>query len=161
MAGIGPAPKPDADRRRANAPTFGWVDLPAEGRTGPTPPLPAPPPWLSELGGWPVATRVAWAEMWRSPQATQWAPSGISLHHWAEMHAVAAIKGPTAAALAELRQIEDRHGLNPAALLRLRWRIADREAQPPADAPKAAAAKKPKDRRARVLRLVADGEATG
>lgn len=154
MAGFGPAPKPDAERKRTNAPTFGWTDLPAAGRDGPTPALPQPSPWLAERGGWPVATRTAWATVWRKPQAVAWEQDGSTLHGWAQAHARAAIEGPTAALLGEMRQHEDRHGLNPAAMMRLRWRIVQGEAEVPvAEAKKA----KPKDRRGRVLRLVGDG----
>ena len=42
MAGMGPAPKPDGQRRRRNA-TVAMTKLPAEGRTGPVPDWPLIP----------------------------------------------------------------------------------------------------------------------
>lgn len=157
MAGIGPVPVGDAERQRS---PFGWVDLPAGGRVGPTPPLPAPAPWLVELSGFPPATRTAWAAMWKLPQATQWLQDGTTLHHWATVHAKVSLDGPTAALLAELRQIEDRHGVSPAALARLRWRIVDKAKADEAPAPTKAKAGKPRSRKESILRLVGDGEAT-
>lgn len=152
-------PKPDAERLRTNAPTFGWVDLPKSGRDGPTPALPTPAPWLAELGGWPVATRTAWAVLWRKPAALQWEADGSTLHHWATVHARMSIEGPTAALMGELRQIEDRHGVSPAAMMRLRWRLVDTVALEQAQAPAKGKAK-PKSRRESILKLVSDGEAT-
>ena len=159
VAGIGAAPNPDAQRRvtRPNGGAFSWTELPEAGRSGPAPALPRPPLWLEEGGGWPVATRTAWKAVWESPQATAWDQSGRSLHGWAQLHAVTELHGPQSSKMSEMRQIEDRHGLNPAALLKLRWRIVPTVAEEIA-APKRAT--KPKDRRARVLKLVADGEAT-
>lgn len=158
MAGVGQAPKPDAERIRRNAPTFGWVDLPSKGRDGPIPALPVPPPWLAKLDGWPVATREAWARLWRSAQSTQWDPTGISLHEWATQHAFIQINGPTAAGLAELRQISDRHGLSPRALLQLRWRISTQPAEPEvAPAATKRSRSKATDRKGRILKIVEGG----
>jgi hypothetical protein len=73
----------------------------------------------------------------------------------------------TAAQMGELRQIEDRHGLNPKALLQLRWRIVDDgDAMPMAvaDAGSSSRARKPGRRKAgesaedRRLRIVEQGE---
>ena len=155
MAGIGQAPNPDSTRQRS---PFGWTELPAAGRSGPVPDLPHPPPWLAELDGWPVSTRAAWRGLWETLQATQWDQTGKSLHDWAMLHAKASIDGPTPAMTAEMRQHTDRHGLNPAALMRLRWRIvAD-----VAEAPTVPASRTKKasglDRMARALKVVADGE---
>lgn len=158
MAGNGPAPKPDADRRRTNQPTFGWVDLPAEGRPGPAPSLPNAPKWLEEHGGWPVATRQAWKALWETPQATAWDQTGQSLYAWAQLHAAIEISGPQASRVGEKRQHEDRHGLNPAAMLKLRWRIvsaAPVEEPAPASRSRRSAST---DRRTRILKVVADGE---
>lgn len=158
MAGVGQAPKPDADRIRRNAPTFGWVELPSEGRQGPPPDLPEPAPWLAKLDGWPVATRAEWKRMWSTPQASQWDPTGISLHEWATQHAFIQINGPTAAGLAELRQIADRHGLSPRALLQLRWRISTQPAEAsPTPAPTKRSRSKATDRKARILKIIEGG----
>jgi hypothetical protein len=99
-------------------------------------------------------------ELWASPQATQWDPSGRTLVGWAELfeqrvraerhrklpppeflaelclldgwekllEKLLERKAPPTSVFAELRQIEDRHGLNPKAMLQLRWRISPVEA---------------------------------
>ena len=96
--------------------------------------------------------------MWRQPAATQWQQDGASLHHWATVHAKVSIEGPTAALLSELRQIEDRHGCSPAAMLRLRWRIVSDQPETATAPAKGKAAASPKDRRASILKLVQDAE---
>jgi hypothetical protein len=156
VAGMGPAPKPE--KRRRNADTFAWVELPAEGREGDPPPLPewvGSSKWLSE----------AWARLWATPQATQWDPSGRSLWVWAQVMALVQSGEASAAQMGELRQIEDRHGLNPKALLQLRWRIVEgAEPMAVADAGSTSRARKPGRRKAgespedRRLRIVAEGD---
>lgn len=112
--------KPDGQKVTRHAPTFDWTLLPAAGRPGPPPPLPA------GLRKWRKATRDAWADIWSSPQATAWDQSGRTLHTWAALHHDLIVgERATASISAEMRQHEDRHGLNPAAMLRLRWRIVD------------------------------------
>ncbi len=159
MAGNGPSPNPDARRRQThpNSSTFGWVELPSEGRQGPPPDLPEPAPWLAKLDGWPVATRAEWKRLWSTPQASQWDPTGISLHQWATQHAFTQINGPTAAGLAELRQIEDRHGLSPRALIQLRWRITTQPPEVEAAPPTKRSRSKATDRRRRILKIVEGG----
>lgn len=154
MAGMGPAPKPDAERARRNGPTFGWVDLPAEGRKG-------KPPALPKWRMWDARTEAWWAELWATPQATQWQPSGSTLHVLACLvDDLVTARAESARVSAEMRQHEDRHGLSPKAMLQLRWRIVAAGEPPPAPAPpakrgrkKAAATVTPiDDRRARVAR---------
>lgn len=116
----GAMPKPDGQKVTRHAPTFDWTLLPAAGRVGPPPKLP------TGLRDWTKATRAAWADLWSSPQATAWDQSGRTLHTWAALHHdLVEGERPTSSISAEMRQHEDRHGLNPAALLRLRWRIID------------------------------------
>lgn len=116
----GAMPKPDGQKVTRHAPTFDWTLLPAAGRVGPPPKLP------TGLRKWRKSTRDAWADIWSSPQATAWDQSGRTLHTWAALHHdLVEGERPTASISAEMRQHEDRHGLNPAALLRLRWRIID------------------------------------
>lgn len=116
--------KPDGQKVTRHAPTFDWVILPASGRKGPVPKLPGGTKWLK-------ATREAWADLWSSPQAVAWDQSGRTLHSWAEAHHAlqeAKKDGKSVTPiLAEMRSIEDRHGLNPKAMLQLRWRIVDDE----------------------------------
>jgi hypothetical protein len=170
MAGMGPAPSADGVRRR-NKPTFGWTLLPKSGRKGPPPALGEPPEWMAPKDSdgfptgpaeWPESTVAAWAALWSTPQACQWDPSGLSLHGWAELHGRAAMAGRTAVINAEMRQVEDRHGLSPKALLQLRWRVvADEDAtvngtptgaQPPKARVRAARPKRDGDPRLRSVK---------
>ena len=117
MAGMGPAPNPN--KRRRNASTFDWVELPRAGRQGPPPPLPP--------GKWPKVCVDEWVRLWATPQATQWDQTGRSLYGYLDL--VRRVHQPGTMGVpghyAEMRQVEDRHGLNPKALLQLRWRIVD------------------------------------
>ncbi len=61
----GPLPKDDASRRRRNAPTIEATELPAGGREGPVPAVPAGYV-LRECGS------AWWAWAWRTPQAAAW-----------------------------------------------------------------------------------------
>jgi hypothetical protein len=116
---MGAAPKPDGQRVTRNKQAFDWVSLPAAGRQD-------PPPELPKLRRWRKATLDAWADLWASPQATQWDQTGKTLHAWAVLHhdLVEGERSP-AGISAEMRQHEDRHGLNPRSMLQLRWRIVD------------------------------------
>jgi hypothetical protein len=161
-------PKPDGQKVNRVEPTFGWVDLPAGGRPGPAPKLPTHMTWSAH-------TKRAWDEMWASPQATQWDQSGRTLIGWAELfeqkvraerlrrlpaasmlaelsqiegwEKLLERKAPPTSVYGELRQIEDRHGLNPKAMLQLRWRIPPAEAAVDDDRP-------PVETRRRRLRVV-------
>lgn len=115
----GPAPKPTDQRRRRNAPSANTVKLPATGRSGPPP-------------AWPLDSEQPsfWAELWASPQAVAWERAG-----WIRMIAryaslVVATEQESCPALifGEVRQMEDRLGLSPMSLLRLRWEIEEVEA---------------------------------
>lgn len=113
MAGMGPPPKDAAQRRRANAPMANTLKLPAEGRQGP------PPEWP-----FPDDVPDVWGELWATPMAVAWESFG-----WTRMVArycvvltMAEVTMSTAL-LSEARQLEDRLGLSPMSLLRLRWEI--------------------------------------
>lgn len=125
----GPVPKPAAQRRRRN-PTPGARMLPAAGRPGP------PPPW--PLGGWTgdePAPHLAelWAALWASPQAAAWEPLGLErvVARYAALVVRAEDPEAPASLLAEVRQLEDRLGLNPLAAARLRWEVDEPEAPAP------------------------------
>lgn len=141
MAGNGFAPKPASQRARRNVPEAGdWVELPAEGREG-------DPPSLPKGRRWPSATKVAWATLWAKPQATQWDPSGSSLHGWAWLHAeLQGGRRSPPSLLSEMRQIEDRHGLSPRAMKTMRWHIPDEQVAP-TDSPRSP---RPRRRRSRL-----------
>lgn len=115
----GPPPKdPNAKRRRTAAP--GFTMLPAEGRPG------DPPPWpLREPAT--VAEMNVWVEAWRRPQAVEWERIGAErfVARWVQWVIRAEEPGANAKVLAEVRQLEDRLGLTPMAMLRLRWQVAD------------------------------------
>lgn len=88
-----------------------------------------------------------WAELWATPQAVAWETLGYHREvaqyvRWkvqAEMGSMDASK--------EARQLADRLGLTPLALLRLRWEIVDEEAQEsrPRRRPAAPAGQRPPD----------------
>lgn len=116
----GPAPNKNARRRNARP---DWVQLPASGRIGPAP-------------KWPLPGRTAagWAAMWRKPQAVMWERSGDDLVVARYVKLRNLVQCPesldevNAAALSELRQLEDRLGLSPMALKRLQWEITEVQA---------------------------------
>lgn len=118
-------PKDESSRRNRNEPTFDWVVLPFDGREGDAPELPGD----REFTKW---TEKAWQSLWSRPQAVMWDQSGFTLHRWAVLHhqlllddeKVETAKSKAASISAEMRQIEDRHGLSPKAMLQLRWKIA-------------------------------------
>lgn len=122
MAGMGALPKPDGQRRRRNAPMANTLRLPAAGRPGAAPKWPGP--GVLDAGG-----RRLWRELWATPMAVAW-----DRHGWIRVVAryVAALSAaeagladgrPNATLLAECRQLEDRLGLTPMAMLRLRWEV--------------------------------------
>lgn len=113
----GPAPKDPASRRRRNA-AVGKTLLPAGGREGDAP-------------VWPLSSGEpdVWAELWASPQASAWERFGwtrvvaryaLLLERSEDVDAPAAILG-------EVRQLEDRLGLNPKSMRSLLWEVTDDE----------------------------------
>lgn len=91
--------------------------LPAEGRRG------DPPAW--PLDGPSDAERAVWREAWRTPHAVMWERLGHTrtVARFVRLLTAAEARGADARVLAEVRQLEDRLGLSPLALLRLRWEI--------------------------------------
>lgn len=141
----GPAPDPNAIRRGRQSDQETWTDLPAAGYTGPIP-------------AWPLADGdeielTIWAELWRTPQAVVWARQRWTrdVAQYAR-HKMLAESGSTKDA-SEARQWSDRLGLNPAALLRNRWRVVDVDA---AGAVPAQALRRPSARSR--LTVVSDGD---
>lgn len=115
----GPAPKPADQRRRRNAPAANTVKLPANGREG-------------DIPDWPLAGEApkTWAELWTTPQAAAWERLGWTRVVARYVHILTLCEDPssmTAALLGEARQMEDRLGLTPMSMLRLRWEIASDE----------------------------------
>lgn len=116
-----PYPKPDAERRNRAARPFTWTDLPSEGRPG-------KPPSLPRVRQWHAQTRKWWVEVWASPQASAWDQSGRTMVPFAlVMDDLIAGRVDAVKASPEIRQHQDRHGMNPKAMLQLRWRVLDDE----------------------------------
>lgn len=112
----GPAPKKPEHRIRANT-TPATTKLPAEGRTGDPPRWPLPNPGGEELS--------VWSELWATPQAVAWERLGWTriVARYARALVEAEKRDATAALMAEVRQVEDRLGLTPMSMLRLRWEV--------------------------------------
>jgi hypothetical protein len=112
-------PKPDDQRVTRHPQKFGWMDLPPAGRDGAPPKLPNDP-----SRKWSAETRRWWRMLWAKPQATMWEQDGSTLWTLARLYddMVSGRSEPVKVS-AEMRQIEDRHGLNPKAMLQLRWRV--------------------------------------
>lgn len=115
MAGMGPAPKPASQRRRMNA-TVAMTHLPAEGRQGPAPGWP-----LAELAS-PAESEV-WVQLWATPAAAMWDRLGWQRTVARYVRTLLVAEDGDMKACAEARQMEDRLGLNPLALMRLRWEV--------------------------------------
>lgn len=145
MAGSGPTPNP-ASRRQSGNQAHTWTDLPANGYDGPIPAWPLGDPALGELS--------MWERYWRKPQAAAWAR--MSLVDEAALYVRAFLLGAdgNVKAMTEARQMADRLGLNPTAMLKNRWRIATDEVA-------AARATKPQAANPRKRLKVADGAVAG
>lgn len=119
----GPPPDPSSRRQQTKSQASGWVDLPAEGRGEPAPAWPLEHYTEHELS--------VWESLWALPQAKAWEalqipPRVVALY--VRFSVKAEGEGAEAAkAATEARQAEDRLGLNPAAMLRNRWRVASDE----------------------------------
>lgn len=125
----GPAPKHPSQRRRRNT-AQGLTRLPAEGRDGRAPkwPLAASPDPVTAR-----AERALWRSLWSTPQAVAWERSGwtrVVARYTRLLTGIEAADGAAAALLAEVRQLEDRLGLTPLAMQRLRWEVVE---APPAE----------------------------
>lgn len=117
MPGMGPPPKPNA-RQKGRGLERALRTLPAAGRPGP------PPPW--PLGRATKAEQAVWVDLWTRPQAVAWEALGVArtVARYCRTLVQAEKPGAPAAVQGEARQLEDRLGLSPMAMLRLRWEIA-------------------------------------
>ncbi len=66
-----------------------------------------------------------WADLWKTPQATQWAKLGWTREVAQYVRHKVKGEGGSLDDAKEARQLSDRLGLSPLALLRLRWEIID------------------------------------
>lgn len=148
MAGMGPPPKDHSARPRDHARRHGdKVRLPSRGRRGRTP-------------AWPLASvetaeqASLWKQLWRTPQAVVW-----DEFEWTRVvarYVAVVLKAEDeldSKLLAEARQLEDRLGLSPMAMLRLRWTIDGA----PEDRPVAPVVDLVRDPRARLRRQASGG----
>lgn len=116
-----PGPPPNPNARRRNARPAGRA-LPPEGRQGDPPPWPLPRPTKGAL--------TLWADLWASPQAAAWEELGWTRVVARYTRLLLAAERPEAPVtlLGEVRQLEDRLGLNPMAMRRLQWEVTPRPA---------------------------------
>lgn len=116
--------KPDDQKVTRHARKLEWQSLPASGREGLAPSLPE---WRS----WDPKTVEWWSDLWAKPQAVMWLQDGSSLFALACLYDdLIAGRAEVAKVSAEMRQHEDRHGLNPKAMAQLCWRIDEAEVVP-------------------------------
>lgn len=126
MPGLMSSKVPKPEHRHRNK-TLAAMILPARGRKG-------------RIPKWPLATpatpavTATWERLWRTPQAVAWERLA-----WTPLVAryallLVEVERPDRPVplLGEVRQLEDRLGLSPMALARLRWEIVDEDgsAQP-------------------------------
>lgn len=117
----GPAPKHPSERRRRNAPPVELLQIPAGGRKGPTP-------------VWPLETQTPaeaaiWDEIWQTPHAAAWERLEWyrTVARYVRVLVRAEEHNAKTMALAEARQMEDKLGLTPMSMLRLRWEVVPDE----------------------------------
>jgi hypothetical protein len=144
---MGPPPKPPEQRRNRAKPLANVLKLPAEGRKGP------PPPW--PFGEIDAQEQDMWERLWATPMAVAWERLNWvdQVARYVQVARATRRKKAPWAAYAEARQMEDRLGLNPLALVRLRWEIsADELAEARADRKQPARRLKAVDPGAKVAR---------
>src|SRR5215470_19470509 len=115
----GPAPKINPVRRNARS---GPLQLPAEGRQGPTPPWP--------LGGKPNAAESrGWTELWKTPQAVAWERLGWTrtVARYCRVMVAAESREASPSLLGQVLALEDRLGLTPKAMRLLLWEVVSDE----------------------------------
>ena len=113
-----PGPAPDPNPRRRNKKRVDFT-LPRGGRTGRAPAFP--------IKG--VRVPSTWAELWKTPQAAAWEELGINrtVARYALLLQQAEKPSAPASLHNEVRQLEDRLGLTPMAMLRLHWEMSPDE----------------------------------
>lgn len=117
----GRLPKPGARQPNRGLGGAAHVKLPRAGRQGEPPEWPLDRPSARE--------RALWGRLWKTPQAIAWEALDWvdAVARYARVLTVAEKRGAPYPAMAEARQLEDRLGLSPMALLRLRWAIVDED----------------------------------
>lgn len=122
---MGKTPAPNKENRTRDG--IGWTILPASGREGAAPPL--------SLAGIKLAmdpkadkrakdrARELWRKWWSSPMALMWAVDDAHVLQRLLVLTAKAWGGASSAEMSEIRQLEDRFGLNPKARRSLYWKI--------------------------------------
>ncbi|GAA3667220.1 hypothetical protein FB459_1277 [Yimella lutea] len=118
------AAKPHSRAHRrpvSSGPRNALIDLPAGGCQLPVPEMPKGRDWTD-------AERERWAELWESPQATQWDDSARGVVGVLVAYETAIFSGKAASWQAlEARHASESLGLSPRALVALGWRIVGDE----------------------------------
>lgn len=116
----GRPPKPAGQARNRNKPTHAEVYLPPGGRGGRV-----PTPMGATLK--PEAVKL-WRRLWKTPEASQWGDADVpALTRYVSL-AIAPDLWLEKGVLGELRQLEDRFGLNPYGRRVSKWVIDDEPA---------------------------------
>lgn len=126
MAGSGPAPNPNSRRQTGNQ-AHTWLDLPAGGFAGEIPDWPLGPSVLVETLGTHDRERELWETIWRTPQAEAWARNGWDRDVALYVRFFTIGETGRLDEAKEARMWSDRLGLNPAAMLKNRWRVRSDE----------------------------------
>ena len=139
-AGAGAYPKPDSERTTRHKTGFEWTNLP-ECNNSPIPPMPC-----SEKVDWSQEAKALWDKLWYSPQSTQWPRD---LHPTVERYVALYERmyhgqDLSGATMNAMTQIEDRLGLNPKAMLQVRWRVVPSSDNPDLAVVKPISESKPK-----------------
>lgn len=118
---IASGPPPAESVRRRNKERPETVILPADGRQAPAPLWPLKVAADTEVA---EAEHGVWEELWKLPQATQWATTGWrrTLARYARLLVRAEFEDDLPRAQ-ECRHLEDRLGLNPLSMRRLFWQV--------------------------------------
>jgi hypothetical protein len=97
------------------------LQLPLEGYTGEVPEWPLDTASESELS--------RWERVWRHPAAVLWKQQQLDLivARYVRNSVLSELPRASPVLKAEVRQQEDRLGLNPYAMMRLRWEVAQDE----------------------------------
>ena len=110
----GPPPDPSSLRQQGE-----WIDLPAEGRDGPTPSWP--------LEGQTSREAELWQREWWRPQAIMWERYGQELEVALYVRRLTQAEQPDSPVNAGnlVRQMQEALGISMPGLQRHRWRIVD------------------------------------
>jgi len=121
MAGRGPTPKNDGERRRLNEPARGeWEDIPTRNPKRP-PKMPTAP-----REGWAPGTKLAWKSWWTDGASSMWGPADLeAVRALAHLHTE--LERGKSSLAGEVRLRMDSLGLTPRGKRDNRWRVVEHE----------------------------------